>query len=231
MELVKLDDVIVLGAGNVKLKVIDINDDNFICKVIDAGYIESNQPVHIKGASLKLPFLNESDQKNILYAIKNDVDFLALSYVRDEQDILSVVDLLIENGNDHISLIAKIENEYAYSNLEEILKVSDGVLVARGDLGLNVSIEKLPFYQKEIIKMANRHQKIGLVGTDLLKSMRGEKEPSRSEVLDIYNAVLDKVDGLVLGAETAIGENPINCLEVMKRIIFEAENNFPYKKI
>ena len=230
VELVKLDDVIVLGAGNVKLKVIDINADNFICKVIDAGYIESNQPVHIKGASLKLPFLNENDQKNILYAIKNDVDFLALSYVRDEQDILSVVDLLIENGNDHISLIAKIENEYAYSNLEEILKVSDGVLVARGDLGLNVSIEKLPFYQKEIIKMANRHQKIGLVGTDLLKSMRGEKKPSKSEVLDIYNAVLDKVDGLVLGAETAIGENPIACLEVMERIIFEAENNFPYKE-
>lgn len=230
VELVNLDDVIVLSNGNVKLKVIQINSDNFICQVITEGYVSSNQTVYIKGASLKLPFIREKDKENILYAIQNNIDFLALSYVRDEQDVLEVIDLLIENGNEHMAIISKIENEYAFSNLKEILKVSDGVMVARGDLGLNVPIEKLPFYQKEILIAANNAQKVGLVATDLLKSMQTEKTPSRGEVSDIYNAILDKADGLVLCDETAIGENPLDSIKIMTRIILEAEANFPYQE-
>ncbi len=225
---IKMDDILLLSNGDVKLKVIEINDDNFKCEVLEEGYIKSNQTVHVMGSNYKLPFLSEKDKEGIMYAIKNNVDFLALSFVRDEQDILEVIDMLIENGNEHISIIAKIENEFAFNNLDEILKVSDGVMVGRGDFGINVSLEKLPFYQKQIMEKANAKEKIGLVATDFLKTMIHEKNPSRAEVVDIYNAVLDKADGLVLCDETTIGENPVRVVEVMSKVIIEAENDFDY---
>ena len=229
-ELVNIDDIIGIGYGDVKLKVKTINKDNFICEVIDEGYIKSNQTIHLKENNINLPFINPKDKENILYAINKNVDFLALSYVRDEQDVLSIIDLLIENENDHIGVISKIETEKAFDNLEEILKVSDGVIVARGDLGVNVNVEKLPFYQKEILKMANNYQKIGIVSTDLLKSMIDDKTPSRGEVLDIYNSVLDKADGLMLSEETTTGNYPLQTIDVLAKVLEEAEEHFDYKE-
>ncbi len=227
---IKLNDILLLSNGEVKLQVIEVNDDNFIAKVKEEGIIKSNQTVHIVNSNYRLPFMSDRDKENILYAIENNVDFLALSFVRDEQDVLEVVDMLIENGNEHISIISKIENEFAFDNLEEILKVSDGVMVGRGDFGINVSLEKLPYYQKQILMKANEEQKIGLVATDFLKTMIHGKNPSRAEVVDIYNAVLDKADGIVLCDETTIGENPIACIEVLEKVIIEAEKDFPYHK-
>ncbi|MBR3661535.1 MAG: pyruvate kinase [Bacilli bacterium] len=229
-ELVKIDDIISIASGDVKLKVKEINSDNFLCEIIDTGIIKSNNTIHIENSYLKLPFISDNDKKNILYAIKKDIDFLALSYVRDEQDILEVVDLLIENNNDHIEVLSKIETNDAFENLEEILKVSEGVIVARGDLGVNVPMEKLPYYQKEILKSASHSGKIGLVSTNFLKSMVKEKTPSRGEVSDIYNAVLDKVDGLILTDETTIGENAISSISIMNKILVEAESHFDYKE-
>ncbi len=229
-ELVNIGDIISIGYGDVKLKVIDINSDNFLCQVVDDGYIKSNQTMHIAGSYLKLPFISSKDKENILYAIKKDIDFISLSYVRDEQDILSVVDFLIENENDHISILSKIETEEAFLNLEEILKVSDGVVVARGDLGVNIGVENLPFYQKEVLKLASSYQKIGLVSTDFLKSMITEKTPSRGEVSDIYNAVFDKADGLILTDETEIGKYPLQALEVVSNVLESAEHHFDYKE-
>jgi len=230
VDIIKLDDELIIGDFNVCLKVVSINDDNFICKVVKEGLIKSNQTVHIKNSLLKIPFISKYDEECILYAISKNVDFLALSYVRDEQDVLSVVDMLIENDNESISLISKIENEDAFLNLESILKVSDGVMVARGDLGVEGSFEKLPYYQKNILKMANEYQKIGLVATDILKSMTEEITPTRAEITDIYNAVLDKCDGLVLCDETTIGKNPLECISVVEKVLAEAENNFLYKE-
>ena len=229
-ELVSIDDVIGIGYGDVKLKVTEINEDNFITEVIDEGFIKSNQTIHLGNNNLKLPFINPRDKENILFAIKNNIDFLSLSYVRDEQDVLSVVDLLIENENDHIEILSKIETEEAFDNLDEILKVSDGVIVARGDLGINTNVEKLPFYQKEILKKANYYQKVGLVSTDLLKSMVEDKTPSRGEILDIYNSVLDKADALILSDETTIGDYPIQTVEVLAKVLEEAEEHFDYKE-
>ena len=229
-ELVKKDDVISIASGDVKLKVTEINSDNFLCEIIDEGVIKSNNTIHIENSYLKLPFISDKDKESILYAIKKDVDFLALSYVRDEQDVLEVVDLLIENNNDHIEILSKIETNDAFENLEEILKVSEGVIVARGDLGVNVPIEKLPYYQKEILKSASNSGKIGLVSTNFLKSMIKEKSPSRGEVSDIYNSVLDKADGLVLTDETTIGENAISSISIMNKILVEAESHFDYKE-
>ena len=227
--LVNINDIISVGYGDVKLKVKEINDDNFLCEVVDSGFIKSNQVLHVESSYLKLPFISSKDKENILYAIKNKVDFLALSYVRDEQDILEVVDMLIEEENDHLELISKIETNEAYENIDEILKVSDGVMVSRGDLGVNISLEKLPIYQKEILKKVREYEKIGLVSTNFLKSMVHDKSPSRGEVLDIYNTVFDNVDGLVLTDETTIGENALESINVMNKILIEAENNFNYK--
>lgn len=230
VEFVNLDDIISIGYGDVKLKVIEINNDNFVCQVLESGIIKSNQVIHIENSYLKLPFISIKDKENILYAINKDIDFLSLSYVRDEQDILEVIDMLIENENDHIEIISKIETNEAFDNLNEILKVSDGVIVARGDLGVNVSLEKLPMYQKEILKSALEKEKIGLVSTNFLKSMVKDKTPSRGEILDIYNTVFDKSDGLILTDETTIGENALESIDVMTKILVEAENNFNYQE-
>ncbi len=230
VELVSLNDIILLSNGKVKLEVKEVNKDNFVCNILEGGIIRSNQTVHIRNAKVNLPFISKKDKENILYAIKNNVDYLALSFVRDEQDVLSVVDMLIENGNETISLISKIETESGFQNIDEILKVSDGIMIGRGDLGLNVPLEKLPYYQKEILNKTSETEKIGLVATDFLKTMVHDKEPSRAEVLDIYNAIFDKTDGIVLCDETSIGEYPLMALKVLNDVIVEAENNFPYKE-
>lgn len=229
-ELVNIDDIVSIGYGDVKLKVKEINNDNFIACVVDEGYIKSNQTIHLEQNNLNIPYINPKDKESILFAIKENVDFLSLSYVRDEQDVLNVVDLLIENDNDHIEILSKIETEEAFENLDEILKVSDGVIIARGDLGINTNVEKLPFYQKEILKKANIYQKLGIVSTDLLKSMIEDKTPSRGEILDIYNSVLDKADALVLSDETTIGNYPIETIEVLSKVLEEAEEHFDYRE-
>ena len=228
IELVELNDIITLSDGKIILKIIEIHDDNFICQVLEEGIIKSNQTLHIENILPKMDFINSHDRETILYAIEKEVDFLALSHVRDEQDVLSVVDMLIEEDNDTISLISKIENEFAFTNLEEILKVSDGVMVARGDLGQEISIEKVGTYQKIILEKANEYQKVGIVATDLLRTMCAEPFPSRAEVLDIYNTILDKTDALVLCNETTVGNYPVLSVQTLSKIINEAENNFPY---
>lgn len=230
IEYLQINSEIKLSNGNVTLKVIQINNDNVICKIIEEGYIYSNQTVYIKDAYLTLPFLSNKDRESILYAIKNNVDFLALSYVRFEQDVLDVIDLLIENGNDHISIISKIENDSAYESLDEILKISDGVMVARGDLGIEMPLERLPFYQKKILSSAIEQEKLGIVATDFLNSMQEEIKPSRSEVSDIYNAIIDRCDAILLSDETTVGKYPVESVEVMRKIILEAENDFLYQE-
>ena len=229
-EFVNVDEIINIGAGDVKLKVKEINEDNFLCEVIDSGTIKSNQTVHIENSYLNLPFISKKDKDNIKFAIDSDIDFLSLSYVRDEQDVLSVVDMLIENENEHITVLSKIETEEAFNNLDEIIKVSDGIIVARGDLGVNTAIEKLPFYQKEILKRTHENQKIALVSTNFLKSMVKEVSPSRGEVSDIYNTVFDRVDGLILTDETTVGEHSLESIDTMNRILDESEEHFDYKE-
>lgn len=221
-------DILLLSDGMVELEVIDLFNDYVLCKIIKEGYIYSRQTVHLKDKSFNIPFMNEEDKESILYGINNDVDFIALSYVRDEQDVLMVVDMLIENENDHTGIIAKIENANALNNLEEILKVSDGVMVARGDLGIELSLERLPYFQKTILSKACEYEKIGIVATDLLMSMENNSMPSRAEVSDIYNAVMDKCDAVMLSGETTVGNYPVESVKTMVRVIESAEEDFNY---
>jgi len=226
----KLGDVLLLNDGNVELEIIDLDNDFVLCKVIKEGFIYSKQSVHLKNGSFNIPFMGKNDYNDILYAIKKNIDFLALSYVRDEQDVLSVIDLLIENNNEHISIISKIETANAVNNLEEILKVSDGVMVARGDLSIEMSLERLPYFQKTILSQAIKEEKIGIVATDFLMSMQENSTPSRSEVSDIYNAVIDKCDAVMLSGETTTGNYPVEAVQTMKRVILSAEEDFNYEE-
>ena len=148
-----IGDVLFVGDGFVELEVFDITNDYAHLKVNNGGEIDSNQTVHIKNKTFKMPFLSEKDYKGIMYAIKKNVDFIALSHVRDEQDVLEVADMLIENGNNHLEIIAKIENDKAMEYLEDIIKVSDGVMVARGDLSVEIPMDKVPIIQKKFMNI------------------------------------------------------------------------------
>lgn len=224
-----IGDILFIGDGFVELEVCDLTNDYALLKVNNGGAIGSNQTVHIKDKTFRMPFLSEKDYKGIMYAIKKNIDFIALSHVRDEQDVLEVADMLIENGNNHLELIAKIENDLAMEYLEDIIKVSDGVMVARGDLGVEMSIEKLPYYQKLILKKAREHEKIAIVATDFLHTMEENIHPSRSEISDIYNAVMDKCDAIMLSGETTIGNHPVEAVDALSKIIISAEEDFDYQ--
>lgn len=230
LEEINIGDIILMSDGLVELEVIDMEEDYARLKVITPGVIRSNQTIHIKDKSFKMPFLSEKDKKGIIYGIKNNVDFIALSYVRDEQDVLEVTDLLIENGNNHMNIISKIENNSAIENLDEITRVSDGIMVARGDLGIELSIEKLPYYQKMILKHAREHEKISIVATDFLHSMEESSRPARSEISDIYNAVMDNCDAIMLSGETTIGKYPVEAVETLSKVIISAEEDFDYQE-
>ena len=221
-------DIILLSDGKVELRVMESLNDYALLKVILGGEIKSNQTVYVRNKKLKLPFISDKDRENILYAIKQNIDFLALSYVRDEQDILEVEDILIENDNDHINIIAKIENSSALENLDEIVNTADGVMVARGDLAIEVSFEKLPFFQKTILSKAKEYGKVGIVATDFLMSMEENPCPSRSEISDIYNAVMDGCDAILLSGETTIGKYPTLAVETLSKVILSAEEDYDY---
>ena len=227
---VNIGDILYIGDGYIELEVIDVANDYALLSILNGGEIRSNQTLHVKNKLFKMPFLSERDRKGIMYAIKKNVDFLALSHVRDEQDVLEVTDMLIENGNNHMSIISKIENDSAMEYLDDIIKVSDGVMVARGDLGVELSIEKLPYYQKLILKTAREHEKIAIVATDFLHTMEENSHPTRSEISDIYNAVMDKCDAIMLSGETTVGLHPIEAVETLSKIIISAEEDFDYKE-
>ena len=223
-----IGDIVLLSDGKVELEVKGIYNDYTLLKVNIGGEVKSNQTVYFKDKVLDLPFIDKSDRDNILYAIEENIDFLALSYVRDEQDVLEVLDLLIENENNHINVIAKIENESAINNLDEIIKVSDGVMVARGDLANELSFERLPYFQKLILEKAKEYEKVGIVATDFLMSMEENIRPSRSEISDIYNAVMDSCDAILLSGETTIGKYPSLVVDTLNKIIVSAEEDFNY---
>ena len=230
LEELEIGDILLIGDGFVEFEVVDMMEDYAVLNTTIAGEIRSNQTVHIKDKTFKIPFISEKDYKGIIYGIKKNVDFLALSYVRDEQDVLEVADMLIENEDNHISIISKIENESAMEYLDEILKVSDGVMVARGDLGIELSMEKIPFYQKTILKKAREYEKTAIVATDFLHSMEESIRPARSEISDIYNAVMDKCDAIMLSGETTIGNYPVEVVETLTKVIESAEEDFDYQE-
>ncbi len=228
---VKCNTFIKLNDGMIELQVLDKGEDYLICKVLTGGVIEDNKGVNIPNVSLELPFLSEKDIDDIKYANKIGIDYVALSRVSCSEDILEVNDLLITLGNDHMDILAKIETEKAVDDIDEILNVCDGMIVARGDLGVEMPMERIPGIQKSIISKCHIAGKISIVATEMLSSMEQQVRPTRAEVSDVANAVLDSCDAVMLSGETTIGNYPVETVSTMSKIIESSEQDVNYYEL
>ena len=225
---VKENAILKLNEGRIELQVLEKGIDYLICEVITGGLIFDNKSLNAPGTKLSIPFLRTNDVNDIVYSHERDVDFLALSFVKSVDDVLEVNDKLIELGNDHLEIISKIENEEAIENLDEIIKSSDGIMVARGDLSVELPMERIPGIQKQIINKCHMHGKVSIVATEMMSSMELVNRPTKAEVSDIANAVLDGADAVMLSGETTIGKYPIETVEIMEKIIKSAEKDLDY---
>ena len=230
-EKVKKGSYIYLADGALELKIKELTPTDIICKVIRGGKISSNKGVNIPDISMDISSLTDKDYQDIFFGIKNKVDFIGLSFVRRAEDILKVRQILKENNAEDISLVAKIEKKEALHNLKEIIEVVDAVMIARGDLGVEIPIENVPLVQKDIIKKCNLMGKPVITATQMLMSMVSKPRPSRAEVTDVANAILDGTDAIMLSEETAVGNYPLEAVETMNRIAVKTEKAVDYKKI
>ena len=228
---IDIDQIIFIDDGLIKLKVIDIVDCDIICESLTDGVIYPKKGVNIPHTELHIDFLSTDDKDDIIFASNMGADYIALSFVRRADDVLDVNDMLIGLKDEHMQIIAKIENETAVEDLENIVKVSDGVMVARGDLGVQIPLEKVPAIQKKISKYAYEKNKICIIATEMMESMSCCPRPTRAEVSDVANAVYDCVDAVMLSNETADGKYPIETIDMMKRIIEEAEATYDYNNV
>ncbi|MDD4516378.1 pyruvate kinase [Massilibacteroides sp.] len=208
--------------GDLDLKVIEKHADHLICEVENDSTLGSRKSVNVPGVRINLPSLTEKDRKNILYCIENDLDFIAHSFVRNKQDVLDIQRILDEH-NSPIKIIAKIENQEGVDNIDEILEVAYGIMIARGDLGIEVPAEKIPGIQRVIIRKCVEVKKPVIVATQMLHSMINNPRPTRAEVTDIANAIYYRTDALMLSGETAYGKYPLEAVQTMTKVAREAE--------
>lgn len=211
---------IMLDDGNIQLIVKQIKEDEVICDVIQSGILKPNKTVNIPSVNLNFPALTEKDEKDIVYAANHGFDFVSASFVRSKEDILLVRKLIGENDT---KVIAKIENGQGVTNFDEILKETDAVMIARGDMGVEMDLEDVPLIQKQLIFKCRQAGKPVIVATQMLESMRENKRPTRAEVSDVANAVMDGTDCVMLSAETSTGKYPVEAVETMNRIAIKTE--------
>ena len=205
-----------------ELKVIDKKDDFLVCEVENDATLGSRKSVNVPGVRINLPSLTEKDRKNILWAIENDLDFIAHSFVRNKQDVMDIQRILDEH-NSPIKIIAKIENQEGVDNIDELLEVAYGILIARGVLGIEVPAEKIPGIQRVLIRKCVEVKKPVIVATQMLHSMISNPRPTRAEVTDIANAIYYRTDALMLSGETAYGKYPVEAVQTMTKVAREAE--------
>ncbi len=222
------NNIISVKDGDMLMEVIDISQDFFVCEVLNDAIISDQQTVTVKDVKLHLPSITPKDETDIVMAHKLGFDFISLSYVSSADSVLAVNDALINLKNNHISLISKIETEDGVNNIDDIIRVSDGIMIARGDLGVAVSLERVPGIQKKIINKCHEAGIVSIVATELLSSMETTSRPTRAEVSDVANAVLDGADAVMLSGETTIGKYPIETLKMMEKIIKSAELDVDY---
>ena len=205
-----------LDSGKVKLEIIEKGQDVILCKILNDGIINQYSKVNIPNLDYDMKFLSNYDMESIKFACENKADYIALSYVKDHLDVLDVNDELISLNNNNIQIISKIENQSAIDDIDEIIKASDGIMVSRGDLGLDTEIEKIPSIQRKIVDLTKEQDKVIIIATEMLASMKDNVRPTRAEVSDVAAAVNDQVDALMLSSETAIGKYPVITVETMK---------------
>lgn len=222
---VSAGDHVLLADGLIELIVESIENTDVICRIVNGGMLGENKGINLPGIKLSAPSLTEKDRTDLTFGLQQGVDYVALSFVRSARDCIGAKTLIEFLGAD-VPLIAKIEKREALENLDDIIDACDGVMVARGDLGVETAVESVPFYQKQIIAKANAAEKIVITATQMLESMTHEPRPTRAEASDVANAVLDGSDALMLSAETAVGNYPVGTVETMSRIICFTEGSF-----
>lgn len=219
---------ILIDDGLIEMLVEKIQGNDIICKVLNDGFVSNKKGVNLPGAILSMPFISEKDKEDILFGIEYKFDFIAASFTRSKEDILEVRKILDEH-NSKIKIIAKIENMQGIDNLEEILSVADGIMVARGDMGVEIPMEDVPVIQKRMIKMAVAKGKQVITATQMLESMIKNPRPTRAETTDIANAIYDGTTAIMLSGESAAGQYPVEAVKTMARIAERAEKEIDYR--
>ncbi|HEY9679518.1 MAG TPA: pyruvate kinase [Drouetiella sp.] len=227
---VKTADTILLHDGLIELKVLKTSETDVECEIVAGGYLKNHQGINIPGVRLSIPALTEKDKADLAFGLKYDVDFVALSFVRDPQDILYLREFIGEHWPP-VSIVAKLEKPEAIDHLEEILELTDAVMIARGDLGVELPPERVPPIQKRITARANAKGKPVITATQMLESMIHNPRPTRAEASDVANAIFDGTDAIMLSEESAMGDFPVEAVRMMRRIATQAEGSIDNSKL
>lgn len=226
---VKLGDTILIDDGLVALKIVEIKGNDIITVVENSGKVSSKKGVNLPGVVINLPAVTDKDISDIKFGIEQGIDFIAASFVRKAADVIEIRKILEENNASDIQIISKIENQEGVENINSILQVSDGIMVARGDMGVEIPSEEVPIVQKMIIKKCNEVSKPVITATQMMDSMIRNPRPTRAEVADVANAIYDGTDAIMLSGETAAGKYPIEAVKTMNRIAIRTEETLEYK--
>ncbi len=228
---VKVGTQILIDDGKIELKVVKIENKNLVCKVLNSGKVSNHKSINIPNVIVDMPYLSEVDKRDIIFGIEQCVDFIAASFVRRRQDVIDLKELLKKHDTSgKIKIIAKIENTEGVKNMEDIIAEADGVMVARGDLGVEVPFKMLPSLQKEMISKCYKAGKIVVTATQMLDSMQTNPRPTRAEVSDVANAIYDRTTAIMLSGESAAGQYPVESVKTMKDIAEYTEQDIDYEK-
>ena len=229
LSMLKIGNHVLIDNALLDLEVVDKFDDYVLLKALNSGFIGSHKTINVPGVKLNLPFISDQDKEDIAFAAQHSCDYLALSFVNCSEDVKKVRKI-IEDSDGDARIISKIESQMGIDNIDEIIDESDGIMVARGDLGVEVAMEKLPILQKEIIVKCRENGKFAIVATEMLASMYTNPRPTRAEVSDIANAVIDGTDCVMLSGETTVGKYPIQAVDYMSKICTAVEASIDYNK-
>ena len=227
---VKPGDTILIDDGLINMKIEKVTDKDIVCRVENGGPVSNHKGVNVPRVNLTMPYISDVDRADIIFGIENDFDFIAASFVRSADDILEIRKILDEYECDNINIIAKIENMQGVDNIDDIIRVSDGIMVARGDMGVEIPLEDVPIIQKMIIKKVYNADKQVITATQMLDSMMIHPRPTRAEATDVANAIYDGTSAIMLSGETAAGKYPVEALHTMKTIAERAERDIDYNK-
>ena len=221
---------VLIDDGLIEMKVEQVDRQNIVCRVINGGTVSNHKGVNVPDVDLSMPYISEKDREDILFGISQDVDFIAASFVQKKEDIIQLRKLLEKNGGSDIKIISKIENKQGVTNIDDIISVSDGIMIARGDMGVEIPYEEVPVIQKKIIRKVYRTGKQVITATQMLESMIKNPRPTRAEATDIANAVYDGTSAIMLSGETAAGVYPVEAVRTMVRIAERTEQDVDYRK-
>ena len=223
-------DSILIDDGLIGMEVVRIDESDIVCRVKNGGFISNHKGVNVPGVELNMPFVSPKDLADIVFAVEQDYDFIAASFTRTAEDIMEIRKILQEHGGEKIHIIAKLENKQGVENCEDILRVADGIMIARGDMGVEIPLEEVPVIQKELIRQAMHMGKPVITATQMLDSMMKNPRPTRAETSDVANAIYQGTSAIMLSGETAAGAYPIEAVQTMAKIAERTEQDIDYSR-